>query len=100
MKEKKHFANGFTLAEIIISTLLLSIFAVGTFKSTHYAQNAANITLKQYLRINQQKQSLIIRKLAEIYPAIHIDADFPLLKCLVEHAVDPGSELKADCSQV
>ena len=90
-----HFTNrssqGFTLAEIIVSTLLLSIFAVGSFKSFHYAQHLSNNTLSQFLVLNQENQKFIINELEKSFSLIHIDPEFPILKCLFERRLDQQS---------
>ena len=100
MIHKKNLVNGFTLAEIIISTLLLSIFAVGTFYSSYYAQHAANITLKQFLKLNQDQLQYKINKLGQGYSTIYVDSQFPLLKCVSKQNVGQGSDQEADCNQV
>ena len=81
---KKLAASGFTLAEIIISILLLSIVAVGSFKTFHYAQFSANSAFTQYLVRNEQRQRSALEKLKVDYPLIHTDPNLPVLKCAVE----------------
>ena len=81
-------AKGFTLAEIIVSTLLLSIFALGSFKAFHYAQYASNSALTTFLEHNQHNQRSVIVRLKLHYPSVHIDSQFSQLKCLFEQKAD------------
>lgn len=97
MKFKQNPARGFTLAEIIVSALLVSIFAIGTFKSSHFAQLAASRNLTQTLDLNQQRQIWIIRKLKSDFTQIHVDSAFPALKCLVEDRHALPTRQQQDC---
>lgn len=81
-------ASGFSLAEIIISTLLLSVFTLGSFKAFHYAQHTSNSALTQFLSQNQDNLRSVLEKLVLEYPAVRVDPDFTRLKCLIEQISD------------
>ena len=97
MNAKQQFANGFTLAEIIISILLLSIFALGTFKTSHFAQHSANNTLQQFLALNTLKQKFVLGALNQRYESIKVDPQFIYLSCLVDREIKIISKQSPDC---
>lgn len=97
---KKFFARGFTLAEIIISLLLLSIFAVGTFKTSHFAQYSANRTLQRFLETSQEKQRFSIQRLRQTYSSIQADPEFEYLSCLIDQAHENNVNQDALCTRI
>lgn len=100
MNCKQYFARGFTLAEIIISLLLLSVFAVGTFKSAHFAQHSANRTLQRFLETTQEKQHFSIQRLGQTYTSIQVDPEFQYLHCLIDRALASNVGQDIDCNRV
>ncbi len=86
--DNKDFAHslGFTLAEIIVSLLLLSILAVGSFKTLHHVQSSSNLNLTEFQKIQLQQQLFTLNKLKQTYVNISSDPQFESLSCLIEHA--------------
>ena len=100
MNCKVYFARGFTLAEIIISLLLLSIFAIGTFKSAHFAQHSANRTLQRFLETTQEKQSFSIKRFRQTYSLIQVDPEFKYLGCLIDQEFEKNVYQDTDCKRI
>jgi len=76
--------NGFTLAEIIVSILLLSIATLGSFKTFHHSHSLANSNLIQFQRIQLDQQIFLINELKQSYFYISADTRFEQLNCLIE----------------
>ncbi len=76
---------GFTLIEILISLLLLSIIAVGSFQIFHFSQNSSNSNLVEFQHLQTQQQLAFLQELNQIYSDISTDSDYELLNCLITH---------------
>ena len=85
MKNKESlFTHGFTLAEIIVSLLLLSILAIGSFQTFLFAQASSNSNLDEFQNISLKKQLFSINKLENTYSNISASDEFESLNCLIE----------------
>ena len=76
-------ADGFTLTEVLISLILLSIITIGSFKSSHFIHSASNQGLIQFRQTHDQQNLDTIRQLKMQYPDIQADSQYPHLDCLI-----------------
>ncbi len=75
---------GFTLAEVVVSLLLLSIVAIGSFKTFHLSQSSSNLSLVKFQQLQIQQQLQSLNKLRQSYSNISADNEYELLNCLIE----------------
>lgn len=77
-------SSGFTLAEVIVSLLLLSILAIGSFQAFHHAQSSSNSNLDGFQKFQLEKQLFSLNSLKQTYSIISVSDEFESLNCLVE----------------
>lgn len=80
--------HGFTLAEVLVSFLLLSILTVGSFKSFHLVQAGASSNLSRFLQLQMERQTQVIERLRLRYSSISTEDGFDDLDCLLQADCD------------
>ena len=77
-------AKGFTLAEIIVCIVLLSITTVSVLKISATIQTSISVSLIRFNQLHEDKQLFALSELKQHYDVISVDEAFADLHCLVD----------------